>query len=636
MKNSILIVDDDQNFLSSFRYILEKNGYSVRCCQTGKDALKQLQQHYFDAALIDLHLPDANGTEIADYINHRFSYMATIILTSQATLDSALYVLKSGVADYLCKPTPPELILNTLSRSIENNRLRKELEKSEQRFRQLAELASEGIALIKSNSIDLVNYQLSELFGYSEDELTCMHIDELLPDWQPALTSLQELHRSEKIPTVEGIGRHRSGTVFPVEVRLQLLEPSDPLVLAVSILDISQRKINEQQLLDFQDKLAKSQRMESLGLMASRVAHDLNNILSGLVSYPDLLLQKIGEDAILREEIELIRKSGQQAGDLVSDLLTVARGAKSRKEDNQLNLIVNNYQNSIEYRQLHQDFPDLQVDFELDPTIPTITSSAINITQALSNLVVNGAESCVEKLPRIRIRTTYQLLGEPVHGFETIPPGPYVIMSVTDNGNGIAAHSKNHIFEPFYSEKELGKSGTGLGLTIIWNTIRDHQGYINLATSKKGTRFDLYFPLSADRDFNPLQQLALKELTGNGERILVVDDEAFQREIARITLKQLGYHVQTVDSGEKALDLLRSETIDLIVLDMVFETGMNGVDTYAAVKEINPRQKALVTSGFFGRDDQARISSLGVTQYLHKPYSIRGMGRAIHQVLHSS
>jgi DNA-binding NarL/FixJ family response regulator len=93
--------------------------------------------------------------------------------------------------------------------------------------------------------------------------------------------------------------------------------------------------------------------------------------------------------------------------------------------------------------------------------------------------------------------------------------------------------------------------------------------------------------------------------------------------------------VQTVDSGEKALDLLRSETIDLVVLDMVFETGMNGVDTYAAVKEINPSQKALVTSGFFGRDDQARISSLGVTQYLHKPYSISAMGRAIHQVLHS-
>jgi two-component system cell cycle sensor histidine kinase/response regulator CckA len=635
MTNSILIVDDDKNFFLSFRYILEKNNYTVHHSQTGKQALKLLQQHHFDAALIDLYLPDASGTEIADYINQHFNHIAIIILTGQATLDSALHVLRSGVSDYLCKPTPPELILNTLSRCIENNRLKQELSKSERRFRQLAELTSEGVVLIKDRDINLVNYQLSEMFGYSEQEFTRMHIDDLLPDWQSSLISLQNLRQSEKVPAIEGIGKHRSGSTFPVEIRLQQLENSEPSVLAVSIMDISQHKRNEQKLLEFQDKLAKSQRMESLGLMASRVAHDLNNILSGLISYPDLLLQKVGEDTKLREEIELIRKSGMQAGELVSDLLTVARGAKSRKEDHQLNLLVNSYRNSIEYRQLHQDFPDLQIDFELDPTIPAISSSAINITQTLSNLVVNGAEASADKVPRIRIRTTFQVLEESVVGFEIIPPGSYVILSVTDNGNGIAAHTKNHIFEPFYSEKELGKSGTGLGLSIIWNTIRDHNGYINLSTSKKGTRFDLYFPLSSTQNFKPISSRVLNELIGNGERILVIDDEEFQRDIARITLNQLGYSVQTVNSGEAALQFVRTESVDLLVLDMVFETGMNGVDTFAAIKEIKPQQKALVTSGFFGLTEQARISSLGVSQYLHKPYSISAMGRAICQALHS-
>lgn len=636
MKSSILIVDDDKNFLLSFKYILEKNDYTVHHSQTGKEALKLLQDYHFDAALIDLYLPDASGTEIADYINQHFNHIAIIILTGQATLDSALHVMRSGVSDFLRKPAPPELILNTLYRCIENSRLRQELSSSERRFRQLAELTSEGVVFIRDGAIDLVNHQLSELFGYREEELTNMQIDDLLPDWQSALISLQNLRPSEKVPTIEGIGKHLSGTVFPVEIRLQQLENSEPSVLAVSIMDISQHKKNEQKLLEFQDKLAKSQRMESLGLMASRVAHDLNNILSGLVSYPDLLLQKVGEDTILREEIELIRKSGIQAGDLVSDLLTVARGAKSIKEDNNLNLLVNSYRNSIEYRQLHQDFPDLQIDFELDPTIPTISSSAINITQTLSNLVVNGAEACAEKVPRIRIRTTFQVLEGSVVGFEIIPPGSYVILSVTDNGNGIATQSKNHIFEPFYSEKELGRSGTGLGLTIIWNTIRDHNGYINLATSKKGTRFDLYFPLSSNQNFQSISRRVMNDLIGNGERILVIDDEEFQREIARTTLKQLGYNVQTVGSGEEALEFVRSESFDLLVLDMVFETGMNGVDTFAAIKEIKPQQKALVTSGFFYLAEQARISSLGVNQYLHKPYSIAAMGRAICKALHSS
>jgi two-component system cell cycle sensor histidine kinase/response regulator CckA len=636
MKNSILIVDDDKNFLLSFKYILEKNDYTVYHSQTGKEALKLLQHYHFDAALIDLYLPDASGTEIADYINQHFNHIAIIILTGQATLDSALHVMRSGVSDFLRKPAPPELILNTLYRGIENSRLRQELSRSERRFRQLAELTSEGVVFIRDGDIDLVNHQLSELFGYREEELTNMQIDDLLPDWQSAMISLQNLRPSEKVPTIEGIGKHRSGTVFPVEIRLQQLENSEPSVLAVSIMDISQHKKNEQKLLEFQDKLAKSKRMESLGLMASRVAHDLNNILSGLVSYPDLLLQKMGKDTILREEIELIRKSGIQAGELVSDLLTVARGAKSRKEDNNLNLLVNSYRNSIEYRQLHQDFPDLQIDFELDPTIPTISSSAINITQTLSNLVVNGAEACAEKVPRIRIRTTFQVLEGSVVGFEIIPPGSYVILSVTDNGNGIATQSKNHIFEPFYSEKELGRSGTGLGLTIIWNSIRDHNGYINLATSKKGTRFDLYFPLSSNQNFQSISRRVMNDLIGNGERILVIDDEEFQREIARTTLKQLGYNVQTVGSGEEALEFVRSEPVDLLVLDMVFETGMNGVDTFAAIKEIKPQQKALVTSGFFYLAEQARISSLGVNQYLHKPYSIAAMGRAIRQALHSS
>ena len=636
MTKSILIVDDDQNFLLSFKYILEKNNYTVFHAQSGTQALKLLQHQYFDAALVDLHLPDAVGTEIADYINTYFSHIAVIILTGQATLDSALHVLRSGVSDYLCKPTPPEIILNTLSRCIENSRLKQELSRSEQRFRQLAELTSEGVVLIRDDTIDLVNRQLSELFDYSEDELKNMHIADLLPDWQSSLISLQNLRQSAAVPTIETIGRHRSGSVFPVEIRLQQLENREPAVLAVGIMDISLRKKNEQMLLDFQDRLAKSQRMESLGLMASRVAHDLNNILSGLVSYPDLLLQKMGEDTTLREEIELIRKSGIQAGDLVSDLLTVARGAKSRKEDNHLNTLINSYRNSIDYRQLHQEFPELQIDLELDPTIPVISSSALNITQTLTNLVINGVEACTEGVPRIRIRTTFQLLEETLCGFETIPPGPYVILSVTDNGIGIGAQSKNHIFEPFYSEKELGRSGTGLGLTIIWNTIRDHNGYINLATSKKGTRFDLYFPISADRKFQPLSSQMLKELTGNGERILVIDDEAFQRDIARATLQQLGYTVYTVDSGEQALEFVRSESFDLLVLDMVFETGMNGVDTFAAIKAIEPGQKALVTSGFFDPAERLRISSLGVDQYLHKPYSIASLGRAICQALHTS
>lgn len=298
MAYSVLVVDDDINFLSSFKVILEQNGYQVYDTTTGKQALELLQHNHFDAAVIDLHLPDASGVEVADYIHLHHNHVAIIILTGHATLDSALHVLRAGVSDYLCKPTHPEIILNTLARCIENKRLKQDLVKSKERFRQLAEVTCEAIAFTHEEKIFQSNTQLARLFGHAEDSLPNKSISALLPDWQKHIAQLQNDDSGVVPRTVEANGRHHSGTLFPVEVRVQQLVNGGKKVLAVSILDISERKKSEQNLREIQEKLAKAQRMESLGLMASSVAHDLNNILSGLITFPGLLLAKMSPSPV--------------------------------------------------------------------------------------------------------------------------------------------------------------------------------------------------------------------------------------------------------------------------------------------------------------------------------------------------
>jgi PAS domain S-box-containing protein len=632
MAYSILIIDDDLHFLNSLRYILENNDYTVVGATTGTQALKLLQQQHFDASFVDLHLPDASGEEIADYIKSRHDHLAVIIMTGYASLDSALYGLRTGISDYLCKPTHPEIILNTLARCLENNRLRQEIIASEKRFRQLAEVTCEGILLIRDEEIYQANSQFSQLFGYQEEELSNVMIGDLLPDWHNSPFHQQIDNHPDAPSALESVGRHKSGARFPVEVRVKQLSSGQKTVLAVGIQDISERKENEQKFFQLQEKLGLAKRMESLGLMAGSVAHDLNNILSGLISYPDLLLSDMDTDAPFREELELIKNSGQQAFNVVNELLRIARGAKCKKEETNINLLIKNYQSSLDYRQLHHEFYDLQVDFELDPTLPDITCSAIHITQTLSNLVTNAAEASNSSSGRIRIRTTTQTLDETVQGFETIPPGSYVILSVTDNGPGIQTKSLSQIFEPFYTEKLPGRSGTGLGLTIIWNAIRDHDGFINLSSSNRGTRFELYFPISLDQKSGKTL-LPSEYLSGNDECILVVDDEKIQLEIARNVLMQLGYQVITAESGEEALDYLRSHSVDLVILDMVMENGMNGYETYAAIQQIKPAQKALVASGYYEPGEEQKIINLGINQYLTKPYSAYCLGRAIRQEL---
>lgn len=426
----------------------------------------------------------------------------------------------------------------------------------------------------------------------------------------------------------------KNGNTMPVSYSAAGIKGKAGNVLGnvVFLKDITKHKQAEMALRESEDKLARLKRMESLGLMAGGIAHDLNNILSGIVSYPDILLMDLPEDSPLRKPVYTIKESGQRAADVVSDLLTIARGVAMGKSVSSLNSIVKSYLTSAEFQSLKQTYPFVRFKTELEADLLNINCSLTHLKKTLMNLVSNAAEAINEK-GTVTISTQNRYVDEPLKGYEDVRQGEYTILSVADDGSGISPEDLERIFEPFYTKKVMGRSGTGLGLAVVWNTVQDHEGYINVTSSKKGTTFDVYFPITRGEMPAKEEHLPLDTYIGNGETILVVDDEADQRDIACRLLTRLGYSAEAAASGEDAVEYLKRHPVDLIVLDMIMFPGINGYETYRKALKINPNQKALIASGFAETEDVKAAQSLGAGIFIKKPYTLEKIGVAVRDEL---
>ena len=221
-------------------------------------------------------------------------------------------------------------------------------------------------------------------------------------------------------------------------------------------------------------------------------------------------------------------------------------------------------------------------------------------------------------------------MDKPVYGYDHISEGDYVVLSITDTGKGIPISNLKRIFEPFHTNKVMGRSGSGLGLSVVWGTVKDHQGYIEVQSKEgKGSTFTLYFPVTREEITTETPDMSMSEYMGRGESILVVDDVKGQRELATAMLKKLNYKVESAASGEHAVEYLKKHKADLIVLDMILDPDMDGLDTYMAVLKIHPKQKAIIVSGFSESDRVNAAQALGAGAYVKKPYVIEKLGMAV-------
>ncbi len=383
-----------------------------------------------------------------------------------------------------------------------------------------------------------------------------------------------------------------------------------------------------------QKQLIRSQKMEAIGTLAAGVAHDLNNILAGIVSYPDLLLRQVDPESMMYRQLQLIQKTGYKAAAIVQDMLTLGRRAVISQDVIDLVRVVGDFIQSPEWSKTKNSHPKVRIRTQFESGLFCLVGSEVQLTKALMNLVSNAAEA-MSGGGTITIGLYRRKLESSHAGYESIPSGNYIVLSVADTGDGIDSTDMEHIFEPFYTRKKMGSSGTGLGLAVVWGTVRDHSGYIDLTSTKKnGTRFDLYFPDTG------LEFIARSEgesaqtpVATNSHHILVVDDVAEQREIAVEMLKTLGYNARAVDSGEAALAYLEQHAADLLLLDMVMDPGIDGLETYQRALEVNPKQKAIIASGFSKTERVRKALSLGASHFLNKPYRLQHLAEAVKMAL---
>lgn len=511
------------------------------------------------------------------------------------------------------------------------------LRESEERHRLSLEASPDPIVVYDiQGKVSYVNHAFEQTFGWSRDEVIGNRIDfvpqENLPETKAAIESMLQ---GEKTVSFETRRLTKDRRLLDIQISAsRFIDGKDKLAGNIVILsDITERKREEEEKRKLEVQLQRAEKMEAIGTLAGGVAHDLNNMLSAIVGYPELLLMQIPEDSPLRESILRLQDSGNKAAAIVQDLLTLARRGVGIKEVVNLKYIIFEYLKSPEHEKLKLYHPWVEIETNIESDLLNISGSSVHLFKTVENLVSNAAEAMPDG-GKIFISAENRYIDKPINGYDSVEEGEYITLMVSDTGIGISKKDLERIFEPFYTKKVMGRSGTGLGTAVVWGTVKDHKGYIDVqSTEGKGSTFTLYFPASREKMTKKESILPVEDYMGKGESILVVDDVKEQIELAVTMLTTLGYSAHAVSSGEEAVEYLKEHTVDLIVLDMVMHPGMDGLDTYKKIIKFHPQQKAIIASGFSETDRVKEVQRLGAGAYVKKPYRLEKIGLSVRDEL---
>ncbi|MDZ7830333.1 MAG: response regulator [Desulfobacterales bacterium] len=638
----VLVVDNHPLMLKFMSNLLEKHGYEVLTASDGISAIEVMQTAAIDIFFIDLVMPNISGEKLCRIIRSMPGFKdAFLVVMSAIAAEEKLHV-EDCQADMVIAKSPFDKMSSHVLRIIKDleqgraaelrgkvlgsdeiyeREITKELLASKKHYEITLDHISEGfLELIGNNRIVYANQAVIAILGVSEEEL-------LSTDFI-TLFSPEDHHRIAECLEMTGGPQQHAALDEPAMVNNKLVEMKfvrvkddgqDSIVVILS--DVTHQKHLEAQL-------QRAQKMEAVGTLAGGVAHDLNNILSGIVSYPDLLLMQVAEDSDLRGPILTMQESGKKAVTIVQDLLTLARRGVAEIEPVNLNEIIEQYLKSPECHKLRSYHPQVAIRCRLGEDLFNIMGSPVHLSKTVMNLISNAAEA-IEHEGSITVETHNCYVDRPINGYETVAEGDYICLRISDSGSGMSSTDLEHIFEPFYTKKKMGRSGTGLGMAVVWGAVRDHHGYIDIKSQTgAGTTVTLYFP--ATRNIrNAEKVLPIDDYMGNGESVLVIDDVKEQREITSSMLAALGYTVETVSSGEAAVKFLGQQSADLIVLDMIMDPGMDGLDTYRKIIESRAEQKTLIVSGYSETERILEVQKLGAGAFLKKPFTLDKLGQAV-------
>ncbi len=519
----------------------------------------------------------------------------------------------------------------------ERRQAQKMSRESEEKFMKVFMTAPDCIAitrLVDGRNIE-VNLGFEEMTGWKRSEVIGRTSQEINFWARPSDRDflLQELKTGRVVRNHEFQFRRKDGSLRTGVYSARSIDIAGEQCLIFILQDMTEKMQLAEERLQLKERLNRAEKMEALGQLAGGVAHDLNNVLGILSGYSELLVLELPEGQKARKHAEMILKSTERGAAIIQDLLTLARRGVTASDVVNLNAIVTGFLRTPVFDKIKDYYPRVDFRTECQDGLLNIKGSPVHLEKTLMNLIANAAES-ISGGGEVTIRTESRYLDTPVRGYDEIQEGDYTILAVSDTGTGIKAEHIEKIFEPFYTNKKMGRSGTGLGLAIVWGTVKDHHGYIDIQTKMgEGTIFTLYFPATREELSVPQKSIPVEQYTGNGESVLVVDDIAEQRDVASALLKKLGYKVHTVSSGEEAVEYLKGNQADLLILDMIMTPGIDGLETYRRILQINPKQKAILVSGFSETNRVREAQKSGAGAYVKKPYVMEKIGLAIRDEL---
>jgi two-component system cell cycle sensor histidine kinase/response regulator CckA len=633
----ILVIEDDNIVLMELKDQLHRLGHLVvGTASSGDAAIERAVETQPDLVLMDIRLKgDMDGIEAATEIRARCDIPVVYLTayTDEATLQRAMVTEPYG---YIIKPFQPRELNTAIEIGLYKHQIERKLKESEQWLATTLNSISDAVMATDSDGlVTFLNPLAEELTGWRQDGALGRPVAEVLeivPEERPVFAKdpvMRTLQKGVATDLSNHVLLTRDGRVVPIDGSCARIKDEAGHVngVVLTFRDISRRKREEEEREKLQAQLFQAQKMEAIGLLAGAIAHDLSNQLTPVIGYSSLLLSWLADDDPARERIEVIHKAGEQASALIQQILAFSRKQLPRPKVLDLNDVITDLGEMLE-RLIGEG---TELDKALEDGYRYVKADPAQIGQVVINLVLNALDA-MPTGGRLTIKTELVHVNGDQCRHPDAHAGDFVCLSVVDTGVGMSEQTVQRIFEPFYTTK---KTGSGLGLSTVYTIVKQYDGWIDVDSEPgEGSTFQVYLPACSDPEYETIDVVRPAEFQGNGERILLVEDDGAVRDAVAEMLRAGGYSVVDVGTAEAALKVFEWEEGDfqLVFSDVVLpnKDGLELVDELLGKK---PGLSIVLSSGYTdNRSQWPAIRERGY-HFLQKPYGVTELLPVVREAL---